>query len=97
MGSKRRQHRIEIKPEYRIEIKPEWRGFLRGEFKDEQNIPCMIQESSFARDRDCIWLGIRDRTECMHLTKEHAAALIPILIHFATTGRLPQNDEQDDG
>lgn len=73
------------------------RGFRRIEFKDGNGDACSIQESSAAED-SFIWLGCDEGThhhvtgEClarMHLTQQHAAELIPILQHFAKTGKMP--------
>lgn len=64
------------------------RGFLRGQFTDRYGFPCSIQKSSLATE-DCIWLG-RDLVR-MHLTREMAAELIPLLQHFVETGELPSS------
>lgn len=73
------------------------RGFLRGEFKDRYGAECSIQKSSLATE-DCIWLGCNHETihhvtgqPCgarMHLTRELAAELIPLLQKFVETGEL---------
>lgn len=69
-----------------IETKPaNDRGFLRGEFRDGYNQPCIIQESSSA-EGNYIWLGHVGTP--MHLTQEVAADLIPHLQRFIETGRL---------
>lgn len=80
-----------------ITIKPTKRGFLRGEFRDRYDNECSIQESSLAFE-SCLWLG---QDECahhhvtgdcmarMHLTREMAKDLLPLLRHFVKTGRLP--------
>lgn len=66
------------------------RGFLRGEFTDRYGEKCSIQKSSLASE-DCIWLGCnRPRGARMHLTREMAADLIPLLQHFVETGDLPR-------
>lgn len=75
---------------------PTPRGFLRADFSDANSDACSIQESSIAT-ADLIWLGQNRGTHdpvtgsCMarmHLTREHAAALIPLLRRFVKTGRL---------
>lgn len=73
------------------------RGFVRGEFRDRYNAQCSIQKSSLATE-DCVWLGCDHETihettgeKCgarMHLTRELAAELIPILQGFVETGEL---------
>lgn len=67
------------------------RGFAIARFSDRYAEPCSIQESSIAFE-NCIWLG-RDGEGAgrMHLTQEMAAALIPLLAHFAATGDLPHH------
>lgn len=72
------------------------RGFLKGNFRDQYGQSCSIQKSSLATE-DCIWLGADDITTApgcepfntrMHLNREMAAALIPLLQRFADTGDL---------
>lgn len=70
------------------------RGFKRGEFLDFNGDACSIQESSLATE-PALWLGQNEGThhmgKCtarMHLTRAHAAALIPLLQRFVETGRL---------
>ena len=75
------------------------RGFLRGEFTDRYGEQCSIQKSSLAGE-DCIWLGCNHETinhktgqQCgarMHLTRQMAADLLPLLQHFVETGELPK-------
>ncbi len=80
-----------------IELVPTGRGFLKGNFKDRYGEDCSIQESSLASE-DCIWLGCDLLTEPstlkpvgarMHLTRAMVEDLLPLLKHFAETGRLP--------
>lgn len=80
-----------------ITMTPTGRGFARGEFTDLYGEACSIQESSLM-DPDAIWLGCEHETKhratgepCgarMHLTKQMAADLIPLLQRFVETGRL---------
>jgi hypothetical protein len=70
-----------------IVLKPTGRGFQRGEFFDRYNAACSIQKSSLATE-DCIWLGADGNR--MHLTRQMAADLIPLLQHFVDTGDLPE-------
>jgi len=73
---------------YRTKLAPaNDRGFLKGEFHDRYGSKCSIQKSSLASE-DCIWLG-RQKAR-MHLTRQMAADLIPLLQHFVETGELPQ-------
>jgi hypothetical protein len=72
------------------------RGFLRADFQDLNGDACSIQESSRILG-GAIWLGMNagshsPRNEyClarMHLDREMALALIPVLQRFAETGRI---------
>ena len=72
------------------------RGYCRGEFTDAYGKQASIQTSSWATT-DAIWLGLNEGVhhhvtgEClarMHLTREHAAELWPLLKSFAETGDL---------
>lgn len=72
------------------------RGFKIGEFIDKYGQKCSIQESSLASE-PCIWLGMETGNHdgrtggCMsrmHLTREMAAELIPLLENFVKTGGL---------
>lgn len=68
------------------------RGFKRGDFLDRYAAKCSIQESSLAQE-ECIWLGVdisREGKESdrMHLTRELAKELIPLLKKFVDTGHL---------
>lgn len=73
------------------------RGFTRADFVDRYGVECSIQDSSLATE-DCIWLGCNEGVhhhvtgEClarMHLTREMAEQLIPLLQHFVEHGHLP--------
>lgn len=85
-----------------IYLKDTGRGFPRGEFRDRYDSHCSIQKSSLATE-DCIWLGVdrlsadRDGPNAinkgfegsrMHLSREMARDLIPLLERFARTGEL---------
>jgi hypothetical protein len=79
----------------KITIAATERGFMAGDFEDLNGDKCSIQESSLATD-DALWLGCNKGThtkegECfarMHLNRETAAALIPLLQTFVETGYL---------
>jgi len=82
-----------------IIIKRTERGFSAGDFTDLYGEACSIQESSLATD-DALWLGCNKGThhegDCMarmHLSREMAAALIPLLQHFVDTGYLPAAED----
>lgn len=86
----------------RIQVEPTERGFLRGDFLDRNGDACSIQESSLA-DEPAIWLGQNEGTHhhvtgnClarMHLTRDMAAALIPLLEHFVEHGELPHTEAE---
>lgn len=75
------------------------RGLRRADFKDRYDEDCSIQDSSLATE-DCIWLGCNEGTHhlgtCiarMHLTREIAKDLIPLLQYFVDHGRLPRPDD----
>lgn len=86
------------------------RGFKRCDFRDGNNEPCSIQESS-AAEQDMLWLGCDAKVlkrfngdgtgwseiplglnehvaSRMHLTREQAEALIPLLTKFVKSGHL---------
>lgn len=84
-----------------IEFGPTKQGTLLGKFTDRFGAECSIQESSYPEE-DCIWLGVETDTMGeslpngrMHLTRDHARALILALRHFAETGTLGVYDETD--
>lgn len=68
------------------------RGFVLIEFADEYGKACSLQESSLAT-RDCIWFGVDDDGQRMHLTQEHVKALMPYLQRFVDSGALPPPGE----
>lgn len=79
-------------------FKPTAKGLLRAEFKDRLGATCAIQESSRPEESSA-WLGVEidlDGDELrygkMLLTQEMAKDLIPILRHFARTGRIGEDD-----
>ena len=85
-----------------MKIEPTPRGFMRADFSDRYGAKCSIQESSLATE-DALWLGCNEgshhRGQCsarMHLTREMAATLIPLLQHFVDTGYLPRPPEPDE-
>jgi hypothetical protein len=74
------------------------RGFIRGDFRDQYDEKCSIQESSLA-SAPCLWLGCDEGGKVhpvtgepmgarMHLTQEMVAGLLPHLLRFVDTGRL---------
>lgn len=78
------------------------RGLLKGEWLDRYSVPCSIQTSSLAGEEPCIWLGQHRCDRCQapsraHLTREMAAALIPLLQHFVTHGVLPTSGPPEEG
>lgn len=62
-------------------------GFKRVSFTDEYGIDCSLQEGSKA-GKACIWLGVENAPDRMHLTQEHVRALLPYLNRFVETGKL---------
>lgn len=88
-----------------ISIKANERGFLSGDFQDLNGIRCSIQKSSLATD-SAIWLGVHPAPDeherrgygptRMHLNRQHVAALLPLLKHFAETGELPRAERDND-
>ena len=72
------------------------RGFQRREWADLNGEACSIQESSLATEC-AIWLGCASGTHVdgaclarMHLSRVMVKELLPLLQHFAETGRLPE-------
>lgn len=92
-----------------MELKQTARGFTHADFTDLYGAVCSIQDSSLATD-DAIWLGVdhvnavhmqsfagvdMERLPArMHLSREMAAELIPILQRFVETGTIAATDEQ---
>lgn len=80
-----------------IELYMTGRGFRRGDFKDHNDAPCSIQESSIA-DEDGIWLGLEHEQKHpttgepmgarMHLDRTAAANIVMHLQRFIETGNL---------
>jgi len=75
-------------------FKPTKKGLLRAEFQDRYGALCSLQESSIPGE-DCVWLGVDVSFEGeeiqhgrMHLTRDHAQELLPILRRFASHGTL---------
>lgn len=84
-----------------ISYKPNRKGLLRGEFRDRIGALCSIQESSIVED-NCLWLGVEVdfdgweiRNGRMLLTQEQARQLVPILRHFARTGRIGSDSAEE--
>lgn len=84
-----------------MEFKPTKKGLLRGEFVDRYGQTCSIQESSLAGE-DCAWLGVevdREGREVlngrMHLTRDMARQLIPVLRHFVREGTLGMDEPRE--
>lgn len=85
-----------------ITVKANERGFMSGDFQDLNGILCSIQKSSLATD-DAIWIGVHPAPDeherrgygptRMHLNRQHVAALLPLLQHFAETGELPRGEK----
>lgn len=81
-----------------MKLKKTERGFYRADFVDRNGDACSIQESSIATEY-CIWLGMNSGTHhhvtknCMarmHLTRQMAEELIPLLQAFVSTGLLTE-------
>jgi hypothetical protein len=77
-----------------MEFEQTKKGLLRAEFRDRYGALCSIQESSIPGE-ECVWLGVDVTIEGeelrhgrMHLTRELATKLIPVLRHFARRGSL---------
>lgn len=85
--------------------RPTQRGFKRADFLDANGEACSIQESSAVEiglggpgssEGPYLWLGMNRGThhldDCMarmHLTRQRAAELLPLILAFVETGRLP--------
>lgn len=77
---------------------PTRRGLLRADFKDRNGAECSVQESSMPGE-DCLWLGVEVdfygeelRAGRMHIDRDLARQLYPVLRHFARTGSLGTDD-----
>lgn len=90
--------------QFKLNIEPTERGFMRGEFKDRDGNPCIIQDSSLATE-DAVRLGQLEGTHhlghclaTMHLTKDMAKALIQALMRFVNNGTIAEIEQslQDD-
>lgn len=88
-------------PKQKLRFYRTQRGFVRADFKDLYGADCSIQKSSLATD-DAIWLGCDEGTHVdgsccarMHLNREQAAMLIPILERFVKTAELPRVRRND--
>jgi hypothetical protein len=68
-----------------LRIESDSPGFRGYTFTDLSGALCSLQESYLA---SAVWLGFTEYPR-MHLTRDHAAALLPLLKHFAETGELP--------
>lgn len=84
-----------------ISYKPTRKGLLRGEFLDRIGAICSLQESSIVED-SCLWLGVEvdfDGREVRNgrvlLSQEQALQLIPVLRHFARTGRVGSDGPEE--
>lgn len=84
-----------------MDFKPTKKGFLRGEFEDRFGALCSVQESSMIGE-DCLWLGVEVdfdgkevRNGRMHLSQTQAAELLPIIRHFARTGRVGVDGDKE--
>jgi len=84
-----------------MEFKQTRKGLMRAEFRDRYGALCSIQESSIPGE-DCIWLGVdvdiegeEIRNGRMHLTRDMALELIPILRHFARRGTVGSDPKDD--
>lgn len=88
-----------------MELKRTSRGFLHADFTDLYGEACSIQDSSLATT-DAIWLGVDhvnakemasvvgidpERIPArMHLSRELAAELLPLLQRFVDTGSIAE-------
>ena len=77
-----------------FDFKPTKKGLLQAEFVDRFGAICSIQESSFP-DEPCIWLGVEVDIQAreistgrMHLSRDLANRLLPVLRHFVRTGEV---------
>lgn len=72
------------------------RGFRLVEFHDANGQECSAQESSAVED-DFLWLGRDDGKARMHINRDQARRLVPLLRHFARYGDLPSSARPDVG
>jgi hypothetical protein len=69
----------------KIEIIRTSRYPYEGQFEDTLSAPCAISDDTIGNR---LWLGTAG--EPMRLSRDHCAALWPLLKAFAETGRLPE-------
>lgn len=80
-----------------IECSKTDRNFPIGTFTDLYGSRCSVQDSSLAT-KDAIWLGVDQHfnhgdVNCrMHLDRDMAAALIPLLQCFVASGSISQTE-----
>lgn len=84
-----------------MEFRQTKRGLLRADFRDRYGALCSLQESSIPGE-DCLWMGVEVNFEGdelrhgrMHLTRDMARKLVPILRHFARRGSLGIDTVED--
>jgi len=76
------------------------RGFGFYQFKDKYGQKCSLQDSSLATE-PAIWFGVDINMKGekvqyrMHLTQEQVKELLPILTHFAETGKYVRDFEDN--
>jgi len=69
-------------------------GLRRADFRDRNDEPCSIQESSVDTDF-LLWLGRDLGAGCrMHVDQKQAHELANLILTFATRGELPDKSDQ---
>lgn len=82
----------------KLDVTTTARGFPAARFADLYGSACSIQDSSLA-DHEAIWLGVdtdfegRDCTR-MHLDREQAGKLLPLLARFVESGSIAEPASQ---
>ena len=61
------------------------------QFKDSSDKVCRLQESGTATEH--VWLGMYEWDRRMHLSRKNVRDLLPFLIEFVLTGKLPRGGE----
>lgn len=61
-------------------------GYPVVQFKDQFNNDCELKETGMG---NTVTLGIEKQSSTIYLTPERVQDLLPLLEHYAKTGRLP--------
>jgi hypothetical protein len=78
-----------------MKIQTDKHGLQTIQFEDRDETLWSLRESG-QPDEPCLWMGAdKPYYKRMHLTQDHIRELLPLLQHFAETGKLPESDDDD--